>query len=98
MQCACTFHLAQLLFVLLTKVKILTSTSVKTHLILISRVFFKQELIYFLGLMQQVVATLIRNSLLLRDDDPTAPPDDRIPEPDALSKLQLAYSGVVPKA
>ena len=37
--------------------------------------------------MQQVVATLIRNSLILRDAEPEAPPDDRIPEPECLGEF-----------
>ena len=36
--------------------------------------------------MQQVVATLLRNNLLVRDNEPDSPPDDRIPEPETLSK------------
>ena len=40
-------------------------------------------------LMQQVVATLIRNSLLLRDAEPEAPPDDRIPEPECLGEFRF---------
>ena len=44
-------------------------------------------------LMQQVVATLIRNSLLLRDAEPEAPPDDRIPEPECLGEYLFFISG-----
>jgi len=34
--------------------------------------------------MQQVVSTLTRNSLLVRDSEPEAIADDRLPEPDTI--------------
>ena len=36
--------------------------------------------------MQQVVSTLIRNNLLLRDGQSNSEPDDRLPEPDDIGE------------
>ena len=43
--------------------------------------------------MQQVVSTLTRNSLLVRDSEPEAIADDRLPEPDTIGKV---ISSVLP--
>ena len=39
--------------------------------------------------MQQVVSTLTRNSLLVRDSEPEAIADDRLPEPDTIGNRFL---------
>jgi cullin 1 len=45
-----------------------------------------------LALMQQVVSTLIRNNLLLRDGQSNSEPDDRLPEPDDIVKYNKDYT------
>lgn len=42
--------------------------------------------------MQQVVSTLTRNSLLVRDSEPEAIADDRLPEPDTIGNRFFLYT------
>lgn len=42
--------------------------------------------------MQQVVSTLTRNSLLVRDSEPEAIADDRLPEPDTIGNRFLFFT------